>query len=121
MTIETESRARALLPEGYKNYALVIPQVNGAVDFYSLLKFKLGLEADFRSLGKQNIETKVVIDLSNITKISSSGFTTLLQLYKDHRGDLVLANVAQKITDDFDTAGFSELFTQIELVNPNQS
>jgi len=55
----------------------------------------------------------VILDLSEVTYISSSGLRVLLtcrRQLRDRRGDLILCALSQNVRDVFDMVGFSALF-----------
>lgn len=63
---------------------------------------------------------KIVLDLGAVTYMSVAGFRSLSLTQREAkrygRGEIILANVPEKIRKKFELTGFSELFQQIELV-----
>lgn len=63
--------------------------------------------------------TVVILDLSEVTYISSSGLRVLLtarRQLRDRRGDLILCALSQNVRDVFDMVGFTALFGIAESV-----
>ncbi len=62
----------------------------------------------------------VILDLSEVTYISSSGLRVLLtcrRQLRDRRGDLILCALSQNVRDVFDMVGFSALFGVAESLD----
>lgn len=72
---------------------------------------------------KESGRYKIVLDMKEITYISSAGLSELIDTQntcKHHNGSLVLAEVPQRIKEAFDLAGLTPMFkmfdNQVEAV-----
>jgi len=84
-------------------------KVTGRVDSATAPKFSQALE-DANGSGRY----KIVVDMSELEYMSSAGFRALLATQRNckryNRGELVLANVPDRIREALELAGFTELF-----------
>jgi anti-sigma B factor antagonist len=94
-------------------------KIEGRVDSASVVELKNALDS-ITDAGRHNI----VLNLSGVLFMSSAGLRQLLDTQKKckslKRGDLVLAEVPQKIKDVLDLSGLTEMFkiyeTDVEAV-----
>lgn len=84
-------------------------QVTGRIDSYTSPK----LEEAFHTLMADD-HYKFVMDLKELTYLSSSGMLTLINAQKQckqHRGgEIFLANVSDRVFTSLELAGFDQLF-----------
>ena len=94
-----------------KNCDLV--EISGRVDSYTSPKIKDALN-DLLAEGR----SCVVLDLKDVTYLSSSGMLTLINTLKQcqetERGKLLLASVPPQILNSLELAGFNQLFEIFE-------
>lgn len=91
-------------PSGANN--VTIMRLSGYVDAHTFPRFeeKLSSVADD--------DTRLVLDLAELTYINSTGLGFLMKTYRDlseRNGDLVVAGMSDKIQKIFDLLGFSRL------------
>ena len=85
-------------------------QVKGRIDSYTSPKLDEAL-----NMMRAHGHFKFVIDLQEVTYLSSSGMLTLINTQKKCKlhngGEIYLANVSGKILSSLELAGFDQLFT----------
>lgn len=62
-------------------------------------------------------ESKVLLDMSGVTFMSSAGLRTLLLLYRkisEHAGDVALVGLSDEIKDIMSITGFLEFFSTFD-------
>jgi anti-sigma B factor antagonist len=83
--------------------------VKGRVDSATAPQLAQVLEA-----ANEGGKYKLVIDMKDLEYMSSAGFRTLLAAQRNckkyNRGEVVLANVPERIREALELAGFTELF-----------
>lgn len=88
-------------------------QLTGRVDSYSAPQIQMAIEALI-----QDHRCRFVLDMKDVTFISSSGILTLLNLQKklqqQNQGEIVLSRVPGLIFSSFELAGFDVFFTFFE-------
>ncbi|MDX1993031.1 MAG: STAS domain-containing protein [bacterium] len=70
------------------------------------------------SLAEQN--SKILLDLSNVTYMSSAGLRILLLLYRrirDNIGNVVIAGLSEEVRDVMAITGFLDCFTTFDSRN----
>lgn len=91
----------------YKHCDLM--SISGRVDSYTSPMIEDALNALLAD-GHCNI----VVDLQDVTYLSSSGMLTLINALKQckqaNRGKIVLANVSERVLNSLELAGFNRLF-----------
>ena len=93
--------------QGFKHCDLL--KVNGRVDSSTAPQFTQALEKV-----TDGGRFKIVLDMKDLEYMSSAGFRALLATQRVckryNRGELVLAQVPQRIREALELAGFTELF-----------
>lgn len=83
--------------------------IKGRVDSATAPQLAQAFEA-----ASENGKYKLVIDMANLEYMSSAGFRALLAAQRNckkyNRGEVVLANVPDRIREALELAGFTELF-----------
>jgi anti-sigma B factor antagonist len=83
--------------------------VNGRVDSSTAPQLAQALEA-----ANDGGKYKLVVNMEGLEYMSSAGFRALLAAQRNcrryNRGEVVLANVPERIRDALELAGFTELF-----------
>lgn len=91
----------------YKNCALM--EISGRVDSYTSPMINDALESLIA-----DGHCKLVLNLENVTYLSSSGMLTFINALKHcqqgDQGKIILANVPPQIYSNLELAGFHELF-----------
>jgi anti-sigma B factor antagonist len=91
----------------YKHCDLI--QISGRVDSYTSPQINNALNALMA-----DEHYKFVVDMQNVTYLSSSGILTFVNAQKKckryNRGEIVLTNVSKVILSTFQLAGFDRLF-----------
>ena len=85
-----------------------IIQASGRLDASTVSILEHALMRALRTTAKA-----VILDLSEVTYISSSGLRVLLtarRQLRDRRGELILCALSQNVRDVFDMVGFTALF-----------
>jgi len=91
----------------FKNCSMIV--VNGRVDSSTAPQLTEALEG---LTGDGHF--KIVLDMNDLEYMSSAGFRALLSSQREckkfNRGEIVLANVPQRVQEALELAGFTELF-----------
>ncbi|MEA4861692.1 MAG: STAS domain-containing protein [Victivallaceae bacterium] len=83
------------------------------LSFSGRLDASTSQEADQQLRNQLDDCVKLLIDLEELTYISSAGLRVLLIIakqMKNHDGDLVLCNLSDTVQEVFDISGFSAIF-----------
>jgi anti-sigma B factor antagonist len=87
--------------------------VQGRVDSATAPQLAQALET-----ANENGKYKLVMDMANLEYMSSAGFRALLATQRNckkyNRGEVVLANVPNRIREALELAGFTELFKSFD-------
>jgi anti-sigma B factor antagonist len=85
-----------------------IVTVKGEVDLYSSPRMR---DAILAGVSRKN--PRIIVDLSGVTYMDSSGIATLvevLQLTRKHSGRLVIAGLSQRVREVFELARLESVF-----------
>ncbi len=91
----------------YKHCDLM--EISGRIDSYSAPKISQAIQALIA-----DDRNNIVIDMKDVTFISSSGILALVsvqrQFRKQNRGKLVIAGISEHVYSGFEISGFHQLF-----------
>ncbi len=83
--------------------------VNGRIDSYTAPQ----LMESLNQITNQNI-FKIILDLANVNYVSSAGLRVFIDIQKickkDSRGEVLLANIPNRVYETLELAGFVPLF-----------
>lgn len=110
------------LPEAYKDCFLFKPKFpKGRIEYFDNGAFSQQLAEAVAQSIQVGKSWKVVVDMSGIKYLSSSGIRVLLtarqQVMQNERGGkVILADCQPQVKEALGLPGFSEFFTQINLI-----